>query len=161
MAIQSFYKPGLLVVGTDPIAGRLSDHSRSPLNETFNRIEQSKRMADGTLRKYNVTTKRQWSVSWDLLPSSNAYTVDGFMGANQLRAFYQNNVGAFNLTVVTGQPAVAGDFVYSHPADKPVNQRRNYKAYQYRVHFTAFDMEYDKRGQAYDMYNVSLTMEEI
>lgn len=161
MLNQKFFKPALLVLGSNMITGRTSDHSRQPLNVNAKRIESAVRMANGSLRKYYVATKHEFSVSWDLLPHTSNYCVDGFMGALELERFYEDNFGAFQLTVVTGQIAKPGDASYEHPADASSNQRRAYKADKYNVHFTDFSKEVVKRGNAYDMYNVSLGMEEI
>lgn len=147
MIKQNFYKPQLLVIGGQ----KTSDHSRQPFQISSKRIEQATRMADGTLRKYYVATKHEFSVSWDLLPHTSNFTVDGFMGARELESFYNANFGAFQLQVVSGQTAATG---YTH-------QGRTYRQDTYLVHFTDFSIEIEKRGQSYDMYNVSMSMEEI
>lgn len=147
MASMSFYRPAAIILnGT-----RTSDHARQPVQITSKRIENSRRMANGLLRKYYVATKREFSVSWDLLPHTAQYTVDGFMGARELEAFYNSNFGAFQLQLVSGQTAPTG---FNH-------QGRIYRQDVYQVHITDFSMELEKRGGKYDMYNVSLSMEEI
>ncbi|RZK35545.1 MAG: hypothetical protein EOO61_11750 [Hymenobacter sp.] len=161
MINQKFFKPTLLVLGTNMISGRTSDHSRQPVSESFKRIETTNRMANGILRKYYVATKHEFQASWDLLPHAKSNTVDGFMGALDLKAFYDANYGAFDLTIVSGQLAKPGDFAYEHPADAPTGQRKSFAATKYLVHFTDFSLEIAKRGQSYDMYNVSMSMEEI
>jgi hypothetical protein len=161
MAIISLYRPPGLVLGTDPIGGRASDHSRTAINESVKRIETTNRMANGTLRKYVVATKREWSTSWDLLPHTSRYTVDGFMGALELIKFYEEHPYNFQVTVVNGQIAGPGDAIYRHPATEVANKQRLYRAKVYQAHFTDFSAELVKRGDKYDMYNVSLSMEEI
>jgi hypothetical protein len=47
----------------------LSDHNRSPIDVTTERIEQRQRMANGTMRSYHIADKLQISTSWDMLPS--------------------------------------------------------------------------------------------
>ena len=150
MLRQKFYKPALMVMG----GIRASDHSRSPVQINSKRIETTNRMANGTLRKFYVATKHEFSTSWELLPHTANYTVDGFMGAKELEDFYDSNFGAFQLTLVSGQIAAGSEDGYTH-------QGRKYKAETYSVHFTDFSMEIEKRGNAYDMYNVSMNMEEI
>jgi hypothetical protein len=147
---QQFYKPALLVLNNQ----KASDHSRQPVSITANRIETAKRMADGTLRKYYVATKHELNVSWELLPHTANYTVDGFMGARELETMYESTPGAFQVTLVSGQIAKNGDAVFVH-------QGRSYKADSYLMHFKDFSLEVEKRGNAYDMYNVSMTLEEI
>jgi hypothetical protein len=69
----------------------LSDHNRSPVQVSNNKIENSKRMANGLMRKYVVANKKSWSVSWSNLPSLTTQTVDGYLGAMELQSFYSSN----------------------------------------------------------------------
>jgi hypothetical protein len=47
----------------------LSDHNRSPLEMSTERIEQRQRMANGTMRSYHIADKLSISTSWTMLPS--------------------------------------------------------------------------------------------
>lgn len=47
----------------------LSDHNRSPLDFSIERIEQRERMINGRMRSYHVDDKISISTSWDLIPS--------------------------------------------------------------------------------------------
>jgi hypothetical protein len=47
----------------------LSDHNRSELGMTIERIEQKRRMVNGTMRSYHVADKTSISIDWDMLPS--------------------------------------------------------------------------------------------
>jgi hypothetical protein len=47
----------------------LSDHNRGELGINIERIEQKRRMVNGTMRSYHVADKRSVSISWDMLPS--------------------------------------------------------------------------------------------
>jgi hypothetical protein len=47
----------------------LSDHNRGELGFNIERIEQKRRMVNGTMRSYHVADKISISVSWDMLPS--------------------------------------------------------------------------------------------
>ena len=149
MARLSFYKPALIVI--DGV--RLSDHARQGMTIDAERIEEAKRMANGTMRKYIVATKHSFSTSWDLLPHSSDYTVDGFAGAKDLQRMYETKPGAVQMILVTGQLAKSGDNAYIH-------QGRSYKADTYNVFFSSFSLEVAKRGNKYDMYNVNIGMEE-
>jgi hypothetical protein len=95
-------------------------------------------MANGTSRKYVIADKRTFTVSWDMLPSSNTKTVDGFYGGAQILAFYNATPGAFTLELTTGAGV----------------------ATSYTVMFTDFSYDVVKRG-AVDFWNVSVTMEEV
>lgn len=53
--------------GTDFII--LSDHNRSPLNVSKQRIEIRQRMINGSMRSYHTADKINLSCSWSRLPS--------------------------------------------------------------------------------------------
>ncbi len=56
--------------GTDPVTPtwtKLSEHNRQPMSITHNRIQKTQRMSNGTLRKFFISDKREFSVSWQLL----------------------------------------------------------------------------------------------
>lgn len=76
---------------------KLSEHNRSPISTSYEIIEQSQRMANGTMRKYVVASKLKVSADWKDLPSLDAnlvdYTGDGLIhGAAWMKAFYEGNV---------------------------------------------------------------------
>jgi hypothetical protein len=76
-----------------PVWQKLSEHNRSPLSISSNRIENTKRMANGTLRKYFIADKKNLSISWSSLPSYSTLTVDGGYGAVDLKTFYESSKG--------------------------------------------------------------------
>lgn len=115
-----------------------SDHSRSELSVGINRIGSSERMANGRLRSYHVADKKTWSCSWDLLPAPSEYTADGKAGGKEMEQFYNNTKGEFQLTITN--------------KDSSLDQT-------YDVMFVEFNKSIAKRG-AYDMWNVSVTIEE-
>jgi hypothetical protein len=122
----------------------ITDHNRSPLSIDVERIETSTRMANGTMRKYWVADKRTFSCSWEMLPNSAAFTVDGFAGADQIEEIYNTQKGAFALVLTyKGKPADLnrGDDTYT-------------------VMFTDFSKTLNKRGK-FDFYDVSVTMEQV
>lgn len=47
----------------------LSDHNRSEINISNQRIEQRQRMVNGTMRAYHIADKINVSTSWNMLPS--------------------------------------------------------------------------------------------
>lgn len=117
---------------------KITDHNRGELSVDVERIETSKRMANGTLRKYIVADKRTFSVSWDELPHKKDYTVDGYWGGREIEDFYNNNAGPFTLKVTNGDGVVE----------------------TFTVMFTDFDKEIAKRG-VFDFWSVSVEMEEV
>ena len=80
---------------------KLSDHNRQPIGFSYEIIENSQRMANGSMRKYVVAKKIKVSVSWNDLPSLNQHVVDyssAGKGAAWMKAFYEANV--FNPVLV-------------------------------------------------------------
>lgn len=116
----------------------VSDHNRSDLSVDVERIETAKRMANGTMRKYWVADKRTFSTSWSMLPNTNAFTVDGHAGADDLENFYNSTIGSFDMRLT-----------YGNAPEK-----------LYAVMFTDFSKTLTKRGK-FDFYEVDVTMEEV
>lgn len=118
---------------------QVTDHQRSPIDIEFVPINTSQRMWDGTLRRRQIAEKRNVNASWELLPGPAINTVDGHWGANDMKAFYESlNGGDFELTIT-----------YTNGSTETI----------YCV-FNSFSMSLAKRG-AYDMYSVSLSLEEV
>lgn len=134
MAAVVFSRPRLMRWNLNSI----SDHNRSELGISVERIENKQRMANGTSRKYVIADKRTFSVSWDMLPSSTTKTVDGFWAGSNILNFYNGTPGSFNLEITTGA-GVATTYV---------------------VMFTDFSYDIVKRG-AVDFWNLSVSMEEV
>lgn len=117
---------------------KITDHNRSPLSVDVDRIETTKRMANGTLRKYVVADKRKFGVSWDDLPFNAANTVDGYWGGREIESFYNNNAGQFTLKITNGDGQVDS----------------------FSVVFTTYSRDLSKRG-LYDFWDLNLEMEEV
>lgn len=132
--VVKFDKPQLM----EWAGNKITDHNRSDLQISVERIETSKRMANGTLRKYVVADKRTFGTSWDDLPHDAAWTVDGFWGGRQIEEFYNNNAGSFVLRLTMGDGTIES----------------------YTVVFTSFSKDILKRGE-FDFWQVSVEMEEI
>jgi hypothetical protein len=132
---------------------RVSEHNRGPLSIDNNRIEQSTRMANGTLRRYFIADKLNISVSWEMLPSFRNETVDGAWGAEDLKNFYESPAGripfrvkinptSFDPTLVEQSDGVLAD------------------DYTYTVMFTSATFNVAKRGlQTY--WNVNISLEQV
>lgn len=143
--------------GTDLI---LSDHGRSPIEYSYERIENRKRMVNGTMRSYFVADKRRFSFSWDRLPSrssgsngiggSTRYTADGYAGANAIRDFYETVPGSFTMKIFVDDTSVAGN-LYSTAE----------LAAGYSVYFSDFTMTVEKRGSLFDLCTVSFSLEQV
>lgn len=72
----------------------LTDHNRKPAQISYETLEQSSRMADGTMRKFVTANKKNISISWDDVPSAGGinFTSDGNQGGAFLKSFYEENV---------------------------------------------------------------------
>jgi hypothetical protein len=79
----------------------LSEHNRSPISVDTERFEKTARMANGSLRKLFIADKKIVSTSWSMLPSYTTMTVDGYWGAENLKAFYLSakGQGTFNVKI--------------------------------------------------------------
>lgn len=127
---------------SDPEYGarKLSDHNRSPINLSFEKIENKERMANGTLRKFVVATKRQLKASWEDLPRQDAHTADGFWGANSIKSFYNSNGDSpFWVTINYGD--ATNEF--------------------FQAMFSDFSIRLSKRSLVTDLYNVDFGLEEV
>jgi len=115
----------------------VTDHNRSALSKSIEEIGTTHRTKNGTMRKFIIARKATFSCSWENVPHTSRWTVDNFAGANEMEEFYKSNTGPFTLELTT----VAG-------------------VEYYQVMMTEFSKEISKRG-AYDMYQVSVSLEEV
>lgn len=118
---------------------KLSDHNRAPISITPERIENRKRMANGTLRNFVVAQKRKVKTSWENLPKQNTHTVDGFWGAKSLIDFYNATFGEFTLRVTYGDNTHEDILVM----------------------FADFSPVLRKRSGYTDLYSIDVTFEEV
>lgn len=116
---------------------KITDHNRSDVQVSVERIENTKRMANGTMRKYVVADKRSFTVSWNDLPHTAAWAVDGYWAGKEIEAFYNTNTGPFQLRLTNG--------------DGTTNL--------YTVFMSRFSKNITKRG-AYDFWNVEVELVE-
>lgn len=123
---------------------RVSEHNRSEFGIGNNRLKQSARMANGTLREFIVADKKTFSVSWSMLPSFRNETVDGAWGAEDLKTFYESIAGkkSFRIKINTSKSSTAAEASTDNI---------------YTVVFTDFSCTLSKRGvQPYWSVNFSL-----
>lgn len=118
---------------------RPTEGNRSELSVDFDRMKSSDRMANGRLREYYITDKRSWSVSWDMLPVPTSETVDGNAGGAEMEAFYKSHPGEIMLSIKHKDSGL----------DETV-----------AVVLSSFNKTHVARG-AYDIWNLSVSMEEI
>jgi hypothetical protein len=127
----------------------LSEHNRAPISISTNRIEQTNRMSNGSLRKYFVADKLNISVSWSQLPSRASATVDTKYGALDIKDFYDSATGQGSFTVT-------------------VKHANNTTLYEKTMIFTSCNFEMVRRNAKVtpnstpqELWNVSITLEEV
>lgn len=133
MSVQLvFQHPQLVTFAGNP----LTDHNRDPITATRDQIENAQRMADGTMRKYFIASKLNFSFEWENVPARSTTTVDGFWGAQDIEDFYNANPGSFTLVM------------HYLDGDKT-----------YQVFFSSFENDLQsRRGQ--DLYTLTVGLEE-
>lgn len=140
---------------------KISDHNRSPLQESYERIENKTRMANGTLRRYSVAKKRTWSVSWELLPShwgnTSLKTVDNGLYGASLETIHNGIDSPFRMILRRGS---ARGLAMPQPGEASLPwQDANF--YVANVMITDFSKEVVKRGPKVDLWNLDITLEEV
>jgi hypothetical protein len=139
----------------------ITDHGRSPLSMSTERIGIDKRMGDGTLRRQYVGVKRSWQVQWENLPSTNTVstgykTVDGGWSGEQMESFYYATPGKFRMVLKRGS---AINKATPNPAESALPYS-DQDFYICNVMLTEFTKEVRKRGKV-DFWSVSVTLEEV
>ncbi len=126
---------------------KLSEHNRSEIAMDVERIEQSQRMANGSLRKFFVADKKRFGVSWSMLPGTRLYTVDNQWGALDLIEFYNSSEGqsTFDIRLNFAKSGTSQESSGYEP---------------YTVSCTSFNATLVKRGQV-PFYNISMSMEQV
>ena len=154
----------------------LSDHNRSPIDIKPTRIEKRERMINGNMRSYHIADKLTISASWNMLPSrsyskkpkystgddlatvdptASIYTVDGGAGGEDLLRWYNEHTGPFYVFLSYDNYSNYGtnDSAYNH---------LDTYSQVVQMYITNFDYSIQKRGASnYDMWNVSVTLEEV
>ena len=116
---QKYSRPSLMVFteteptnGADPTKWDLgdnyiyiSDNNRAELAVSFERIEYKQRMINGTMRSYHVADKKNFSTSWDKLPSRKTQVTEysassNFAGGQEMLKWYEDHTGDFWMLLV-------------------------------------------------------------
>ena len=142
---------------------KVTDHSRSELNVSYTRLGTDQRTSNGTLRRQDVGLKRTFTVSWENLPSKTSagavQTVDGGWNGDQIETFVQSSTGrgAFRMIIRAGSAS-------GKTAPNPADSALPYDDGDFeitRVMITDFSKDVVKRGTLTDLWNVSVTLEEV
>lgn len=122
---------------------KVTEHNRQPIEVSTNRIEQVVRMSNGSLRKFFIADKKQFSITWTTLPGRRAYTADGFWGAEDLIKFYES---------VEGQETFNIRLNYAYDGTESFTT--------YNVNCTGFTSTLTRRGVA-TFWDITMSMEEV
>lgn len=165
----------------DPVTGewyQITDDNRQPIKITYEVIEKTNRMADGTLRRYVVARKHKVTASWQSTWSSTTQTSDGGKGMAWLMSYYEGNVFApvflrltaasVNTQDLSSRPfgpipeTITTPYNYN-PADTyvPSIVANSSDNLTYHVFITNFDYEVVKRNKNFDLVNVNIEFTEI
>jgi hypothetical protein len=140
---------------------KVTDHGRSPLTQSTERIGIDRRMADGTLRRQFVGIKRKWNVNWENIPSTNdaangMRTADGGMAGEDIEQFYFETPGKFRLVLRRGS---AINKVAPNPPESALPYEDD-DFYITNVMLSDFGKEVRKRGTS-DLWSISVSLDEV
>lgn len=149
----------------------LSDDNRAEISVNPVRIENRRRMINGTMRSYHIADKNAYSVNWEYLPSRSfngdpnfsdtgikapgltQYTSDGGAGGVEIVKWYEDNQGPFYMFL-------AYDRYDKFTTDKYNNLAKYNEVVE--VYFSSFNYNVVKRGGSnHDFWNISLSLEEV
>ena len=125
---------------------KLSDHNRQPMGITYNLIESTDRMANGTLRKYIVARKFVISADWKDFPSLDSNLVDYSTGGKAsawIKAFYEGNYGnPIYVKLIFAQEDVV---INSIPTDISYKDSKNTDGQVFLAYMSTFTYNVSKR----------------
>jgi hypothetical protein len=169
---QKYLRPSLIVfsesepiLGTGGDAGKwdlgtnylyLSDNNRAELAVSFERIEYKQRMINGTMRSYHVADKKNFSTSWDKLPSRktevteyDATARNKFAGGQELLKWYEDHTGDFWMLLI-------------YDVDSTVSKENIKKNVEkVNVFFENFSYNIVERGFDLDLWDIDLSLVEV
>lgn len=152
----------------------LSDHNRSPIDATFNRIENRERMINGRMRSYHIADKLELSMSWEMLPSrsfpgnpgynasgetvytkTEEYTADNGAGGVELLDWYLKHTDSFWVFLAYD------NYKNFNISDSAYNQLTEYNQVV-EMFISSFDYSIVKRGVGtYDFWTIDIRLEEV
>lgn len=155
----------------------LSDHNRSDMNFSKQRIEQRQRTINGRMRSFHIADKTTFSFSWNLLPS-RAYHLPADFDTTTGQSPYKNisnqeftaDGGAGGVEILDWYETHPGPFWMFLAYDKYKNFGSNAAAFDHldqynqivQVYFSDFSYNVVKRGgNNHDLWNISVSLEEV
>lgn len=138
---------------------KIPDHGRSPLTISVERIQNEQRMADGTMRRYVIAKKRTFSTSWDNLPDKTGpFLANGDQAGEWMEVFHNKTDGSFKMRLRAGaNENIALATALTRTGGDPLLADN---AREFTVMFSDFSKDVVKRGKAFDLWSLSLTLVE-
>jgi len=133
--------------GTTKTWNKVTEHNRSAMELSPERIEKVVRTSNGTLRKNHIADKKKFQMSWDMLPSYRTLTIDGGWGAEDLRSFYFGDEGKESFKIRVNLAKAGSD-----------QSSSGYE--EYTVIISSCNFTVVKRGLQ-PHWNVSLSLDEV
>lgn len=134
---------------------KVSDHNRDPLDISYERIGNQNRMVGGTLRRYTVTKKRTFHISWHDFPSKTSPTYGGKTGLGTVDAGWAGeDIELIHNTY---------DGVITMKLRKGIDEAKTITDGTIEVvsvMMTEFSKTIDKRGIV-DLWSLDVTLEEV
>lgn len=132
----------------------ISDNNRSELSVSFERIEYKQRMINGTMRSYHVADKKNFSTSWEKLPSRKTQVTEysassNFAGGQEMLKWYEDHTGDFWMLLVYDVDSTVSTGDIKKNVEK-VN-----------VFFSDFSYNVVDRGFDLDLWNINLSLVEV
>jgi hypothetical protein len=185
---NGLYVPSGQEIGADPTLTTggveqfliLSDHNRSEMAFTPERIEKRQRTINGRMRSYHIADKMKFSTSWNNLPSrshyqtplfddggnsayknvaNQEYTSDGGAGGVELLDWYEKHTGSFWMFLSYDKH---NNFEPTQIDPEAAYKHLNQYNEVIEVYITDFNYSVVKRGgQNHDLWNVSVSLEEV
>jgi hypothetical protein len=170
---QKYLRPSLIIWSEDepdlattgPNAGKwdlgtnylyISDNNRAELAVSFERIEYKQRMINGTMRSYHVADKKNFSTSWEKLPSRktqvteyNADTRNKFAGGQEMLKWYEDHTGDFWMLLVYDVDSTVAT----------TDIKKNIEVVN--VFFENFSYSVLERGSDLDLWDIDLSLVEV
>jgi hypothetical protein len=144
----------------------LSDHNRSPISISQQRIENKMRMINGNMRSYFTADKINVETNWQRLPS-RAFSEDPDFNS-------AGNITNLNAVLHTADNGAGGsdllDWYETHPGpfyvflsyDKFGTGNMAKYTQVLKVFFSSFMFDVETRGEdLHDLWNISLGLEEV
>ena len=149
----------------------ITDDNRAPLSFSEERIEKRERMINGRMRSYHIADKLTLKTSWNMIPSRshanipgfdtdtgvslyNSYTTDGGAGGEDMLDWYESHKGSFWVFLAYDRKSIFKG---------TVNPYSNLGEYNQVIEMFVSDFSYsvEKRGNNFDYWNVSISLEEV